>query len=128
MLESESEPAAAGPLGPPPESILPPTPLLWRLVLFAALGVIAGTAYFTATALASAGHAQISYRVQAGCGIVFFLGLAALCSKSLQSVRRQTLLWGLALQFILAVAVLHSREVRIVLEWIGGDQSPHYRV
>ncbi len=102
---------------PPPEAPLPPTPWKWRLIILAALAAVGAAAYLGSTALAS--QPQIAYRVQAGCGIVFFLGLAALFSKSLQSVSRKTLLWGIGLQFLLAVAVLYSPQVRTVFEWVG---------
>lgn len=102
---------ATADLPPPPEPPLPPTPWRWRLAL--AAGVLA--VGFTAYAL----HRQLGYRVQAGAGIVCFLGLAALFSRSLQSVRRKTLLWGIGLQFVLAVAVIHSPQVRAVFEVVG---------
>jgi CNT family concentrative nucleoside transporter len=103
--------------GPPPEVVLPPTPWKWRLFILLALCVTGALAYVGGTSLAA--QPQVAYRVQAGCGIVFFLGLAALFSKSLQSVSRKTLLWGVALQFALAVAVLYSPQVRTVFEWVG---------
>jgi concentrative nucleoside transporter, CNT family len=96
-----TEPAAAE--APPPEAPLPPTPWKWRLILLGALVVIGTVAYFGSQALAN--QKQVAYRVQAGCGIVFFLGTAALFSKSLQSVSRKTLLWGIGLQFALAFMI-----------------------
>jgi concentrative nucleoside transporter, CNT family len=110
-----SDPAAAE--TPPPEPPLPPTPWKWRFIILGALGAIGLIAYAGSRALA--GQPQIAYRVQAGCGIVFFLGLAALFSRSLQSVSRKTLLWGIGLQFILAVLVLYSPQVQTVFGWIG---------
>lgn len=101
----------------PPEVPLPPTPWKWRLIILVALGAIGGLAYAGSTALAS--QPQVAYRVQAGCGIIFFLGLAALFSKSLQSVSRKTLLWGMGLQLILAVLVLYSPQVQTVFGWVG---------
>ncbi len=114
---SAADPAA--PEAPPPEVPLPPTPWKWRVTILAALGLIGAAAYFAGAGLASANQHQTAYRVQAGCGVVFFLGLAALFSKSLQSVSRKTLLWGIGLQFVLAVAVLYSPHVRMVFEWVG---------
>jgi CNT family concentrative nucleoside transporter len=105
--------------GPPPESALPPTPLTWRLVILGALFGIAAVAYFGSAALAGAEEVPTAHRLQAGCGIVFFLGLAALFSQSLQSVKRKTLLWGIGLQSILAVAVLYSDDVREGFRWVG---------
>jgi concentrative nucleoside transporter, CNT family len=96
---------------PPPETPLPPTPWSWRLALAAGVGVIGLTAYLL--------HASLGYRFQAGMGILCFLGLAALFSKSLQSVRLKTLLWGIGLQFLLAVAVIHSPQVRQGFEIVG---------
>lgn len=104
---------------PPPEPALPPTPWKWRFMILGALALVGALAFFGSTGLASSNYHQAAYRVQAGCGIVFFLGLAALFSKSLQSVSRRTLLWGIGLQFVLAVAVIYSPHVRMVFEWIG---------
>jgi len=105
--------------GPPPEAPLPPTPWKWRFIILGVLGVIGAVAYFGSTALASADQKSAAYRVQAGCGIVFFLGLAALFSKSLQSVSRKTLLWGVGLQVVLALAVIYSENVQQVFKVIG---------
>lgn len=102
---------------PPPEAPLPPTPWRARVALLVALAVVGAVAYTGSRALAS--QPEAAYRVQAGCGIVFFLGVAALFSQSLQSVSRKTLLWGMGLQFILAVLVLYSPQVRTVFEWVG---------
>ncbi len=102
---------------PPPEAPLPPTPWRIRALLLAALAVVGATAYFGSVALAS--QPQAAYRVQAGCGIVFFLGLAALFSQSLQSVSRKTLLWGIGLQLVLAVLVLYARPAQDVFRWVG---------
>ncbi len=101
----------------PPEVPLPPTPRNLRLIIAGGLAAVGALAYFGSAAVA--GQPAVAYRVQAGCGIVFFLGLAALFSNSLQSVSRKTLLWGIGLQFALAVAVLYSPPVRVVLEAVG---------
>jgi CNT family concentrative nucleoside transporter len=105
--------------GPPPEAVLPSTPWTWRLVIAAGLCFVAGAAYSGSSALVGAGQYQAAYRVQAGCGIVFFLGLAALFSTSLQSVSRKTVLWGMGLQLALALAVLYVPQVRTLFEWVG---------
>ncbi len=96
---------------PPIEAILPPTPWSWRLAIAAGIGILGLTAYLL--------HTTLGYRFQAGMGILCFLGVAAFFSKSLQSVSRKTLLWGIALQFVLAVAVIHSPQVRVVFETVG---------
>jgi CNT family concentrative nucleoside transporter len=105
--------------GPPPEAALPPTPWKWRLLILGGLCGIAAAAYVGSAALLNAGQTLSAYRVQAGCGIAFFLGLAALFSTSLQSVSPKTLLWGMGLQFVLAVAVLHSKDVQTVFRGVG---------
>src|SRR4051794_39282186 len=99
---SPTEPTVAAPQ--PVERPLPPTPLTWRIGI--AVGVVA------VGLLAYALHGTLGYRVQAGAGIVCFLGIAACFSKSLQSVKLKTLLWGIGLQFVLAVAVIHSEWVQ----------------
>ena len=96
---------------PPPEVPLPPTPWSWRIAIAAGIAALGLTAYLL--------HTTLGYRFQAGMGILCFLGLAAFFSKSLQSVSRKTLLWGIALQFVLAVAVIHSPQVRVIFETIG---------
>jgi len=96
---------------PPPETPLPPTPIAWRLALAAGVAALGGTAYLL--------HATLGHRFQAGMGILCFLGIAACVSKSLQSVSRKTLLWGIGLQFALAVAVIHVKEVQVVFVAIG---------
>lgn len=103
--------AEAADVPPPPERTLPPTPWTWRAGIAAAVVAIGCAAY--------ALHGTLGYRVQAGAGILCFLGIAACFSKSLQSVKRKTLLWGIGLQFALAVAVIHSQNVRAVFEVVG---------
>jgi CNT family concentrative nucleoside transporter len=97
--------------GPPPEAPLPPTPWRARLLIGTGVSLVGLSAYLL--------HEEFGYRFQAGAGIICFLGLAAMCSKSLQSVRRKTLLWGIGLQFVLAVAVIHSRHVQVVFAAVG---------
>jgi CNT family concentrative nucleoside transporter len=94
-----AEPAEA----PPPEVPLPPTPVRWRVALLVGLVAVGFIAYLGPQAFAS--NPRAAQRAQAGAGIVFFLGLAALLSKSLQSVSRKTLLWGIGLQLALAFVI-----------------------
>ena len=96
---------------PPPEVALPPTPWKWRLGLAAAVAAVGAVAY--------ALHGTLGYRFQAGAGILCFLGVAACFSKSLQSVSRKTLLWGIGLQFILAVAVIDAEPVQAAFKVVG---------
>jgi len=96
---------------PPPEAPLPPTPWSWRIGIAVAIGLVGLLAYLL--------HGSLGSRFQAGMGILCFLGLAAFFSKSLQSVSLKTLFWGIGLQFLLAVAVIHSPQVRYVFEGVG---------
>ncbi len=99
----------------PPERIMPPTPISWRLGLAAGVILLVLATY----GLYDSFSPSIRPRFQAGMGIVCFLGVAACFSTSLQSVRRKTLIWGIGLQFALAVAVIHSEWVRAVFEVLG---------
>ena len=99
----------------PPESSLPPTSLRWRLAIAGVVLGVGTAAYLLREIL----DESVRYRVQAGAGIVCFLGLAACFSKSLQSVNRKTLLLGIGLQFVLAVAVIHSPHVQRVFQTVG---------
>ena len=110
---------AAGPLSdspaddaPPPEPPLPPTPWRWRAGIAAGVATVGTVAYVF--------HTGLGYRFQAAAGLVCFLGVAAVSSVSLQSVRLKTLVWGVALQFMLAAAVIHSGAVRAGFEVVGG--------
>ena len=98
----------------PPESPLPPTPLFWRLGIAGGVVLLAAATYGLHRSFGDAAP-----RFLAGMGIVCFLGVAACFSKSLQSVRLKTLLWGIGLQFALAVAVIHSEWVRAGFEVAG---------
>jgi CNT family concentrative nucleoside transporter len=95
----------------PREHPLPATPWQLRLALLAVVLLVGGLAY--------ALHETLGYRIQAAAGIFCFLGVAALASRSLQSVSGKTLFWGLALQFVLAVGVIHSPQVRYVFDKVG---------
>jgi CNT family concentrative nucleoside transporter len=105
-------PAAAPDEPPPPETPLPRTPFQWRLGIAGGVLAVGTVAYML--------HEPLGSRFQAACGIVCFLGVAALFSNSLQSVSRKTLLWGIGLQFALAAAVIYSPQVRVVFE-VAGD-------
>jgi CNT family concentrative nucleoside transporter len=120
MIEPATGTAAPAPAeeGPPPEVPLPPTPWKWRATIAGAVLVIGATAYLLHVALGDQ-QRHVASRIQAGAGILCFLGVAAFFSKSLQSVSRKTLLWGIGLQFGLAMAVLHSHEVRVVFDAVG---------
>lgn len=99
----------------PFEAPLPPTPWSWRFGIGAGVIALLSATY----GLHGLFGDSVRPRFQAGMGILCFLGVAACFSKSLQSVRLKTLLWGIGLQFALAVAVLHSEWVRAVFDVIG---------
>src|SRR5262245_22613072 len=107
-------PAAGEADSPPPEEPLPPTPWKWRAGIGGAVLVIAAAAYLLHAVLRE--RPDVASRIQAGAGVLCFLGVAAFFPKSLQSVSRKTLLWGIGLQFSLAVAVIHSAEVRLAFD------------
>ena len=99
---------------PPPESPLSATPWRWRIGIASAVAVIAAAAYLLHSTLG----ASVAPRVQSAAGILCFLGVAAFFSKSLQSVRLKTLLWGIGLQFALALVVLQPPWIHGVPEWL----------
>ena len=111
MIAPTTDTAATTEEPPPPETPLPPTPWKWRAAIAVSVLVVATAAYLL--------HTSLGYRVQAGAGVLCFLGVAAFFSNSLQSVSRKTLLWGIGLQFTLAIAVLHSGYVRSAFEAVG---------
>jgi concentrative nucleoside transporter, CNT family len=93
-LETPVEPTDA----PPPVVFYPPTPLSWRLAILAGIVAIGGTAFLI--------RDTIGLRGQSLVGIVFFFGLVAAFSANLRAVNWRTIGWGIALQVLLAVAVL----------------------
>ena len=70
---------------------------------------------------------QFGYRVQAGPASSASSASRRCFSKSLQSVSRKTLLWGIGLQFVLAVAVIHSRQVQAVFE-VGRRRASRHSI
>ncbi len=111
MIDAAPESASEA----PPESPLPPTPLAWRVGLAAGVVLLTLATYGLHGSLGD----SVRHRFQAGMGILCFLGVAACFSKSLPSVRLKTLLWGIGLQFALAVAVLHSEWVYEFFKFLG---------
>jgi CNT family concentrative nucleoside transporter len=90
------------PFAPAP-AVLPPTPMWWRVAIgggVAALGLAACVAhYFVA-------DKEVVVRVQAGMGVVAFIGIVAVFSTNLRAINWRTLGWGFALQVLLALYVL----------------------
>jgi CNT family concentrative nucleoside transporter len=109
-----SEPAPAQPTPVVPDTlILPPTPIAWRIGIAAAIVGLAAAAYILSN------RSSIGSRGQAGFGFLCFLGLAAFVSRNLRAVRLKTLVWGVGLQFLLAVSVIHSEVVYKGFELVG---------
>jgi concentrative nucleoside transporter, CNT family len=96
---------------PPSERQLPATPWRLRAALVALVLMVGTVAYLL--------HGTLGYRIQAGAGIICFLCIGAFFSRSLQSVSGKTLLWGIGLQFALALAVIHVEPVQVVFSWVG---------
>ena len=53
-------------------------------------------------------------------GIAVILAIAYLCSTNRAAIRLKTVLWGLGLQFALALVVLKTAWGRLFFEWVGG--------
>ena len=52
-------------------------------------------------------------------GIAVILAIAYLCSTNRKAIRLKTVLWGLGLQFVLALVVLKTAWGRLFFEWVG---------
>lgn len=87
---------------------VPPMPLTWRLGIGVGVLALAATAYLF--------HEPLGPRGQAGCGIVCFFGLIAAFSANLRAVNWKTIGWGIVLQLLLAVSIIHVKPVRDVFE------------
>jgi len=86
-------------------------PRHWRLFFLAAVFLLGMTAYLT--------RAHLVPRSQAIFGFLSFLALAAAASSNLRAVRLRTILWGIGLQFALAIAVIYSPTVYRGFEVVG---------
>lgn len=74
------------------------TPMAWRLTLGCAILVLTGVAYFL--------QDVIGPRGQAACGVLCFLGVAALFATSLRDLNWRTIGWGIVIQVALAIFVI----------------------
>jgi CNT family concentrative nucleoside transporter len=52
-------------------------------------------------------------------GLVLFLGIAYACSSDRKAIKARTVLWGLGLQFVLALFVLRTQWGQDLFTWIG---------
>ncbi|MDB6036716.1 MAG: nupX, partial [Verrucomicrobiales bacterium] len=90
----------------PAISAYPPTPLSWRLGIAASIVTIGLAAFFSRSAIGPHG--------QAFAGFFCFFGIVAMFSQNLRAVNWRTILWGVALQVILALLVLKVPAVKTV--------------
>jgi CNT family concentrative nucleoside transporter len=103
-------PAADDVPPPPPAAPIPnDTPWSWRLSLLAGVVLIATAAWALRDAIGTRG--------QAAAGVCCFFGLVAAMSTDLRKVNWRTIVWGIGLQFALAVLVLKVPLVKAALEW-----------
>src|SRR4029434_10253546 len=93
-----SPPAEAPPLPAATIAAVPPTPLIWRLAIAAAIIAIGMGAYWF--------RSTMGLRGQAAAGGLCFFGVVALFSANLRCVNWRTIGWGFALQVALALLVL----------------------
>src|SRR5919201_676652 len=80
---------------------LPPTPLVWRLAIAVAVGLVGGAAYWF--------QPVIGVRGQSLAGVFCFFGLVAIFSTNLRAVNWRTIGWGFALQLVLVLLVLKGK-------------------
>lgn len=93
---------------PPPPA---PTPLAWRVALAALVVALTSVAFLLAPVIGTRG--------QAACGVVALIALVAVFSQNLRAVRGRTLLAGVALQFLLAGAVIYVPPVRHGVDFLA---------
>jgi CNT family concentrative nucleoside transporter len=89
----------------------PATPLAWRVGIALAIVGLFGVAYLLP---------DDQRRGRAVCGVLCFIGVAALCSTNLRAVNWRTVGTGIGLQIVLAGLVLHVPIVRAFFDTIGG--------
>ncbi len=93
----------------------PGTPWSWRLGLWLVVALLAVAANWFSK--------NLGYRGQAILGFFALLLLAASFSSNLRTVNKKTILWGLILQFTLAIAVIYSPHVQGFFQVIGSGIS-----
>jgi CNT family concentrative nucleoside transporter len=106
-LETPVDPHEA----PPVAVVYKPTPLSWRLAIAAAITAIGFGAFFARDA--------IGYHGQGVAGVIFFFGIVAVFSSNLRAVNWNTIVWGIALQAVLALLVLKVPVVHQIIEGVG---------
>ena len=96
---------------PPIAEVFKPTPISWRLAIAAAIAVVGIGAFLARDAIGVKG--------QAVAGVIFFFGIVAVFSANLRAVNWNTIVWGIALQALLAFLVLEVGAVHTVIEKMG---------
>jgi CNT family concentrative nucleoside transporter len=102
---AEKLPSAAAQLPPKP-----PTPIIWRFAIAAAVLALGGMAYVLRETIGPRGQAVV--------GIFCFFGFVAMFSANLRAVNWRTIGWGIVLQVILAVLVLKVPLVHDALQQV----------
>ncbi|MBL8824789.1 MAG: Na+ dependent nucleoside transporter domain protein [Planctomycetia bacterium] len=87
------------------------TPWSWRLGLWLIVAILAVLANWLSPTL--------GYRGQAILGFFALLLLAASFSTNLRAVNMKTIIWGLLLQFTLAILVIYSTHVQAFFQVVG---------
>lgn len=108
---SAADGPAVAPDYPKPTRTLAPMPLWWRGAILGGVLACGGLAYLLQPTLGTRG--------QAGFGILCFLGIAAAFSRNLRGVSLKTFGWGVAIQFVLAAAVLYVKPVDDFFQLVG---------
>src|SRR5262245_35426381 len=96
---------------PPVAEVYKPTPLSWRLGIAAVIAAVGCGAFLLRESIGPKG--------QAAAGVIFFFGIVAVFSANLRAVNWNTILWGIALQALLAFLVLQVPFVKKGIEGMG---------
>jgi len=95
-------------------------PFSWRLGIGVGIVALAGSVFAARPSFATeAGTDPKFLKVQAIAGIICFFSLCAMFSKNLRAVRLRTIVGGILLQFLFAMAVTHSEWVNGVFQAVG---------
>jgi CNT family concentrative nucleoside transporter len=95
-------------------------PFSWRLGIGLGIVALASAVFVARPSFATeAGTDPKFLKVQAAAGILCFFSLCAMLSKNLRAVRLRTIVGGILLQFILAMAITHVGVVKQGFQAVG---------
>lgn len=122
-MSTSDSPAPDTPTPVPPAEAIPPTPIVWRVLLLTAVAGLAAVAYI--------GVGTISPAVRSFCGILAFIGLAVGCSANIRAINPRVVLAGLGLQLVFAVLITRvpvvqrgfQRAGEVVAKLVGYSQE-----